>query len=159
MESDANTTYIPSGITDGYEAKAYIAERRGLHPAVRLKFRPMIWEEREALAGHLGTKSEADFAKIASDRIAKRIKSWDLTADSDKPEERKPLEITAFNVRTRQPELFWRLYLIVTGRDGGDVDPQTGPKEYNESADIASLAASEGRSIQDIAQEYNEKNS
>jgi hypothetical protein len=116
---------IPSGLTEdsweqplirkGFVRRGYIAERLGLHPAVRFVYQPMLPEEADRMAYEVGQLA-GDKAAQASSKIAKRlihhVKSWSIDG-----------MINEANFRSLGDTLLNRIRVIVAQQGASDIDP------------------------------------
>lgn len=143
------THFIP----DGYEEPAYIAERPGVHKALRFAYRPMLVEARDTLAIAANKKPKESYHAILAAAMASRIVGWSASDPSG-----KPLPVTAASILGLRPLLFDRLYSIISGDSAGDIDPQETPEKVDEAAEAALQAAITGIPVQQAKQEANAKN-
>jgi hypothetical protein len=116
-------TQVLSPFVDGQTRGFYLAESPQLHPAVSGEFRPMTFEQIEQVEMLLD-KHKNEFAKRAAaviGAIARQLVSWDIDAGT-----------TVDVVKRLHPRLINKLYLIVVGRDGGDLPPSATADELEE---------------------------
>lgn len=140
-------------IEDGYTQQAFVAALPNVHPALRFKFRPMLAEDRDTINDALGRMDVAASHKAVVGAMATRIVSWSATkADGT------ALPVDATSIRALRPRLFDRLYSIISGREGGDSDPEQAAANYRADADAALQAAIEGRRPADAREAIDEKN-
>jgi len=131
-------------IRDGYSRPGYIAKVPYLHPALRFRFRPMLVAERDELIAASNRLTPQQLSAAMAKAVATRIIDWDLTHDG------VPVERSAENVSRLQPNLFDRLFWIISGsqvsggRNVSDVDPKWPNDERNSEADAALEAAING---------------
>lgn len=108
-----------ANIDDGYTLSGYFHEQPGLHPSVRLKYRPLTIDEdaraADALAKMTSKTSENDFL---AQTIARHVIEWDLTVAG------RVVPLTAADIkRNVRPGLFSRIYMLIAGMKACDVDP------------------------------------
>lgn len=124
-------------ILDGYTRPGYIAKVPYLHPELRFRFRPMLALERDELLTASRRLSPQQFAASMAKAMANRIVEWNLTHDG------QPVTISSDNIQRLQPNLFDRLFWIVSGanvvdgRNISDVDPQWDTSEADAESDAA----------------------
>jgi hypothetical protein len=114
---------------DGYTETAFIASRKGIHPNVRLVFRPLAVQDRTVASEAIAMVAEKQSAKAADGEMAKRvaaqIQSWEVFDDNGKDllNGAKP---TGENLLRIKSVVYERIAAIVfRGIDGGDDDPFT----------------------------------
>lgn len=143
---------LASVIHDGYTQPFYFRGVPGLHPDVRGTFRPMLHHERYFIGGKIADKqSGPEQSRMMIEAICSFIRSWDLKGSDGKV---IPREVPAA-VRIK-PHVVERLYMLVTGREGGDVDPNAEPAK--EEADAEWKAILEQREIGPVREEIDAKN-
>lgn len=140
-------------IPDGYTESGVIQERPRIHPAVKIKWRPMLIETyclyERAVEEHRGYDLRLILAKEV---ICKHLVQWDLKgADGRIP------EITVDNVLRLKPALFNALTRIISGEEAALPDPKS-PKDQDREAQILSESLREQRTPLAVAQERDEKN-
>ena len=124
-------------IEDGCTESTYFKAAPGLYPEVRYWRRPMTVTERNALLRRVSARISAgqDASNIVADELAARVQDWDLQDRSG-----NLIDITPANLLRLPPELFDRMYSVLRGQDGGDIDPlkkdepDVGPLEKTEEA-------------------------
>lgn len=111
-----------SYIDDGYTQHAYVAPIHNLHPEARFSFRPVPILMQARINKQLVEAGE-DAEKrewIAAQWISQQMVQWDIKKpDGDLINHRQIAEV--LKVR---PILFIRIWRIVSGDDGGDIDPK-----------------------------------
>lgn len=127
-------------IHDGYTEPGYLAERKGLHPAVKFSFRPMLHEERTAV-NNLIIAGGVKGPRAMVSAIQKHVTEWDV-----KGKDGKPAEITLENIARLRPNQVEGLYNIVSGWSPSDPDPAATPQEAGEQADVSMAAWLAGES-------------
>lgn len=140
MKSNSFLSYIIPD--DGYTRSAYIAPVLNLHGEVRFKFRPMIHETREKLNESLqNAKTILDAQKLIIGMISGRVTEWSISGKDKSLLPRDPA-----TVRLLLPRLIERFYAIISGREGGDTDPQVSMDAdmVNGDVDAATLAEING---------------
>jgi hypothetical protein len=114
---------------DGYTETAYIEERTGIHPAVRIKYRPTPVTDRTQVIDAMRlvtSKNRTRENEMLADAIVAKLASWDFLNDDGSSMDGVP-EPSRANVLKLKPTLYDRLASIVFyGVDGGDTDPQDG---------------------------------
>jgi hypothetical protein len=119
-------------IEDGYTATAYIAARRNIHSEVRFSFRPCVVEERTKVINAV-RKDDDNADLITGDMLSKKITKWSLPSG----------KLNAKSIMKLKPAIFNRLFdIVITGIDGGDVDPDKSDKSTKEN-DLSSISALE----------------
>lgn len=118
-------------IDDGYSRKAYIAPRRGLHDAVRFEYRPLVVKQKARHLQEMRTLGLEDQQVKAAEVLNKQIVSWSI-----------PLQRKESIIINLTPTLFDRMWEIVNGNDGGDMDPdEQSATPTNEAADAKNSLA------------------
>jgi len=109
---------------DGYTEKAYIKEAYNVHPAVRIRFRPLPVTDRAQSIESVRDKSRGRDQEIAvADVMSRRIVSWDFLDENGNSIEGVP-EVSRQSLLRLKAPLFVRLASIVYhGYEGGDIDP------------------------------------
>ena len=136
---------------DGYTAEAYLAEFPGVHGEHRIKYRPMLHQERYVVGSAVASKTPAESSQLVASSVAKFVKQWDVQDSKG-----IVLPIDSANCARLKPSLLERFYGIVSGREGGDPDPESAPK--NEALDAQLAAIMEDRSIGQVKEETDLKN-
>lgn len=136
---------------DGYTESAYVAAMPGVFNAQTIRYRPLTHTERYVIGNALGTKSPAEASKLLIATLAKHLKEWDVcVADGG------TLPINAESVAKLKPELAERFYAIVTGRFGGDQNPNEASS--GSAADDELKAIMEDRTVGEVREEAHVKN-
>jgi hypothetical protein len=114
---------------DAYTETAFIASRKGVHPNVRLVYRPLTVQDRTVASEAIALVAEKQSAKAAdaemANRVAAQIKEWEVFDDQGKDllGGAKP---TGENLLRIKSVVYERIAAIVfRGIDGGDDDPYT----------------------------------
>ena len=138
---------------DGYTEKAYIAEFPRIHHAQRIEYRPMVHKQRYIVGHAIGTaKTPGASSDYICERIAEHVKAWDVV---DKNGQAVP--ITLEEVVWLKAELIESMYSIISGRSGGDPDPdETTPEKSAIEAEFESLRT--GKTIGQVKEETDLKN-
>jgi hypothetical protein len=102
-------------IDDGYDYQGYIAERPGIHPALRFRYRPALPEEREEVTRHTGRS----FILEVTDLLGGKLTAWEI-----RDRQGKPRPVSGDTLRRVQPELLQAIIGIVLGWRASDPDPQ-----------------------------------
>lgn len=134
-------TFIP----DGYTRRGYIAAISGLHGSIKFEYRPLLPRERNSINQAVRREKAEKADVLESAALAKQLLSWDCTYPVDGPDENlrgKSMPITAANVQRLVPYLFDKLYMIVSGMDASDPDPES-PGDDQDSYAAALLRAAE----------------
>lgn len=117
----ANNGDVTGWIPDGYTRSFFIRGVPGLYPDTRGSLRPLVVIKQAEINREMRQAGE-DLKKqqwIAAKWIAQQVVDWDIkkSADGDLVSTEDVSEILKL-----QPELFQRIWGIVNGVDGGDVD-------------------------------------
>lgn len=140
--------YVPY---DGYTIDGYIAAAAGLHPALRFRFRPLTVEAFAAIM--VAARTEANANQLFARVIEGRVQSWDL-----RDEKGQTQPVSAKLAAAMTPHLFDRLFDIVTGQKGSDVDPEAEAPAQRAENDAILAAVFAGRSVGEAREEIDEKN-
>ncbi len=127
---------------DGYTETRYIEARRGLHPSMRVTFRPTpvldkastLDTVRRNIADGRSAKADA----LIAEAMASRLVGWEFLDDDGKPVDGMP-KPGKNELLSLKPELFVKVSAIVFyGDSGGDVDPADGkqPTKVDEQLEI-----------------------
>lgn len=138
-------------LDDGYTESAYVAAFPNVHGAHRIKYRPLTHHERFVVGNALGTKPPAQASQVLAATLAKQIKDWDVCAANG-----GTLPVNASSMAMLKPNLIERFYAIVSGRDGGDPDPDAAPD--SDALDKELQAILEDRLAADVQAEGDLKN-
>lgn len=136
------------GICDGYDERGFVEEERGLHPALRFVYRPMLVEERTRLLNENDSLKPAQRPRNTAKVLALKIKSWDL-----KDRKGEPVPVAEESILKLRPRLYERVLGIVSGLDACDDDPQATTEEKKESLADELAAAEQGRPVADVRAE------
>lgn len=143
--------YLPD---DGYTEDAYIAAVPGIHGAFRFKYRPMLIEEQSALSFAGREMKPAAYDQKCGKEMAAKLVEWSLC---DKRGEPVPVSVRA--VLMLKPRLFNRLFAIVLGNDASDPDPYAAHDGELTATEEQYESALSGRTVGEVRQERDEKNS
>ncbi len=102
--------YIPED--DGYTLGGYIAEVKGLHPAVRFTFRPMLHRERLAAQAGITVPDPAKGSAVMAAAVARHIRQWDIEGLEPRRADRL------------LSQLLEKMYGMVAGYLASDPDPE-----------------------------------
>jgi hypothetical protein len=115
-------------IHDGMTRRGYVTERKFQHPAVRFTYRPMLIQNRAVLFRQISEcKDPRKEQEYAARCIAAQVGEWDLIDDFG-----KSVPLTSAAVLRLEPNLFNRLFEIVTGTRVTEEDPQWTDDERRE---------------------------
>lgn len=103
---------------DGYTEPGYIAERKGLHAALKFTYRPMLMEERDVVRAQWQTKTPLEAARLQVQQVVSRLVTWD-----NKDAKGETLPIKFEQVRTLRPNLLDAVYAVISGAVPSDPDP------------------------------------
>ncbi len=107
-------------IHDGYTFRGYIAERRGLHPALRFDWRPVRREQIVEAYRRLSDAGSVQAERATCAMVAKHVIWWDA-----KDLDGNPMPITADNLFKHFPDPFReRLMEILRCNQASDWDPE-----------------------------------
>jgi hypothetical protein len=140
-------------IRDGFTRKGFIKEVAGLHGELRFNYRPMLPEQRNAVrrlvSGEKGDKGDV----LLRTAIAEQLVDW--SAEND---EGRSIAIGPEGVRRLPPALYDRLYLIVSGMDASDPEPDATNEEETGYAANLRKAAETGTAVGDVQTVGQQKN-
>lgn len=145
-------------IHDGYTTTAYFKKLPGIHPEVRTTVRPLYGDRRVNFQTRLGqlVRDPVAAERFTNHMIADHIMSWSIVDHKG-----EPAEVNADNVHCLQPSLRQRFYNLITGVQGGDVEPvgDGDKKEAPEPVDAATeyQAAMSGQSVEEFTAGNSEK--
>jgi hypothetical protein len=139
---------------DGYTERAWIAAVPGLHGALRFSYRPALIEERSQLYDAAGQLNAHGFDCHVARFLAQKIVAWDLVDAHG-----QPVPTAAETLLRIQPELFIKLNQIILGVTASDIDPNWPAETRDRLLDETAQAALAGRTIGEIREENDEKNS
>jgi hypothetical protein len=143
QKSDMNE---PSFLPDGYTRHGNINRVTGDHGPLGFEYRPLLYEERMALAKARMDKPAKEVCAITRAMLVKQLVSWDLSHKGN------ALPIEDKVLRRLAPNLFDKLDSILCGYAVSDLADDPTPQEQDEY--IRSLEVSESE-----RQEADSKNS
>ncbi|MFA5262241.1 MAG: hypothetical protein WC378_00340 [Opitutaceae bacterium] len=154
MENHKPRNYIPN---DGYTMPGFVEARPGLNEEVRFSYRPMTAVQQAGFNAGLANlvdtpRNPANFLK-RSEVLFSRLVSWDVVDRNGDP---VALDLDA--VRHLSPEVFWKMYGIVSGTIPTDIDPNWSAETVAEEGGLANQAIDENRLVGDVRDETNRKN-
>ncbi len=141
-------------IRDGFTRGGFIKEVDGLHGELRFTFRPMLPEERNAVRRLVGTEKGDKGDVILRTAIADHLVDWSAADD-----EGRSIKVGPEGVRRLPPSLYDRLYLIVSGMDASDPDPEATSEVETGYAAALKKAVETGHAVGDVATALQQKNS
>lgn len=119
--SSKKMTWEDPVIRDGYTQPGYIKPVEGLHGGLRFSYRPMLPEAVEVLETYRDKygmdQPEKMRAKMAKE-VHRQLEGWDVMFDGS------PAPLTEENVRRVRMSLQSKLYGVVAGLAGTDIDPE-----------------------------------
>jgi hypothetical protein len=140
-------------IRDGFTRRSFIKEVPGLHGELRFSYRPMLPEQRNAVrrlvSGEKGDKGDV----LLRTAIAEHLVDWSATDDDG-----RSVKIGPEGVRRLPPALYDRLYLIVSGMDASDPEPDASDEEETGYAAALRKAAETGAAVGDVQTVEQQKN-
>ena len=142
-------SYIP----DGYEEKAYIEGVPGLHGPLRFSYRPMRVEEGSEFYHGLNGLKPREAERHTAKMLASKIRTWSLRGRDD-----DALKVESKTVLGMQRRLFQRLLAIVIGSEPSDLDPEWSDDEQDAYVSGKVQASTDGKTVQQVKQEADEKN-
>lgn len=143
--------YIP----DGYTESGYIRAERGIHPALRFTFRPMLGADKTVIMDLvLDPKKKRDQDRIMAAALKERLVDWDLHDAAG-----KSVPISTDVIGRLKPRLFTKLFMVVSGSEAGDHDPDQDEDAREASDEDFFEAAIAGHGIGHYREERDEKNS
>jgi hypothetical protein len=141
-------------IEDGYTANFHIAGVPNLYPPVRGSFRPMLIEELvtyyKASEKASGLQVRQTVAKLLADHLV----SWDMR---DAKGNVVPLKAAA--MMRLKDRLFQRLFAVVSTAEAPDAEPELPDDEFEAAAADLLKAAESDRSLAEVGEERERKNS
>jgi hypothetical protein len=135
-------------ISDGYTELGYIAAVDGMHGKLRFTFRPLLPEEVDEVQAVLSQDNVARSHEIIRGVLVRQVKSW-----SD------DLPVSADSLRTIRPSLWNRLYLIVSGQQPSDPDPEATAEERSGWVQDVLESGRTGQAVGQARAERDAKNS
>jgi hypothetical protein len=140
--------YIP----DGQTTKAFIAGIPNIHGDAHIEFRPMLHDEQYALARELPRLDAKTASKVIVESVCRFVVSWDCKKPDGSPVARE------FEDVKRMPsQLVARLYSIISGWDGGDLEAGARIAQSESEASLDSILGS--KTIGEAREENSLKNS
>ncbi len=119
-------------IHDGYTRTAFIKAVDWLYPPTRIKFRPLLTQERAVVQSRVNrVNNPRQSEQHAAEAIFRQLVEWDLKDSGG-----AVVSIKLENILRVQPELMQRMYLIVMAIEGGDDDPQGASGEEENANDL-----------------------
>ena len=135
----SDSAFIPR---DGYTKEGYVAAVPGLHPAVRFHYRPMVGDQSiHWRDGFLLKPTETRKLVPAAALSDRHLVSWDIKH----PTTGELVPVSLENITRLQPRVLERMFMIVTGFERSDEDPDRArPDEQalNTEADLSGVCAS-----------------
>jgi hypothetical protein len=122
-----------------------------VHGSHRIKYRPMTITERYVVGQALGTKPPGQAAQVMAAALGKHIKDWDVCHSNG-----GTMPVNSNSMAMLKPNLVERFYAIVSGRDGGDPDPNE--QTDTSQADLELQAILEDKSVAELKEEGGVKN-
>ena len=113
---------------DGFTEPLFVAEQTGVHGSLRGRFRPMTHPERQKVDQQVKTQLLEKSSQLQLAAVCRWVKEWNIR---DAKGNDVPLDPGKVVLR---PALLDRLYLIIAGYDGGDIDPESAPTK--QQADV-----------------------
>lgn len=143
--------YIPD---DGYTIDGYLAEVPRLHRAVRFKFRPMLVRDRTIYYRKVEGLKPEDQDRYRARLLREYLKEWDFKA----PDGTTTLPLTADNFLRVGPELFLKLFLVISGVVPFDPDPDKAQEDFDRELDDKMEAADRNSLVGDVRDLRDAKN-
>lgn len=110
-----------SYIADGYTESGYIAEKPGIHEAVRFKYRRMLHGALARVRDKM-SQSNLDGAKAVYPELTEHVKDWDVKEYDKEDKEVGTLERSTKNFARLAPQLVEKLFNIVAGYQASDLE-------------------------------------
>jgi hypothetical protein len=124
---------------DGYTRNGYLADKPGVHPEVRFRYRPTLVAEQAVVLNWFTSDPPAVRVGKCAEMLSKHLLEWSIAgADGLK------LPITPKNLMRINPRIFSRLVDIVSCSAASDVDPDATPEESEETARAKALLIESG---------------
>jgi len=118
--SEANGNWPPCYIMDGYTQRAYIRGLFNVHGPCRFDFRPALLQDRAVIYGEIARTQDARKQEaIQAATIARYVSNWNL-----KKGDGSPIAIDTKDILRLRQKLVTRIFTIVCGEEGGDIDPE-----------------------------------
>ena len=144
----SNSNTIPD---DGYTERAYIAPTLS-HGPVRFEYRPATHGERYKIQTQVRGRSGYEQSALMCVKLAPKIVAWDIVDSSG-----VALAINPSTLSRVKPAIVERLYEIVMGYSGSDLDPES--DVGRDDSDLADEAATKALLLGEVREERDEKNS
>ena len=145
----------PVYFPDGYTRKGYIKGVDNHYGSVAFEYRPMLPEERDDILHAVRTSPPGRWGLAMRQALASKVTSWDVT----NPMTGKAVPVELDAVKRLPPDVFDRLFNIVSGSTASDPAPDATEEEATSYVDDLLKAASSGRREGDIRTEADAKNS
>lgn len=118
--SQENGAWPPVYIVDGYTQAAYIQGRFNVHGPCRFDFRPAQCQERAIVYRQIGETTDARKVEfLQASMIARHVTNWNL-----KKRDGSLVPIKSEEIVRLRPTLVMRIFSIICGENGGDIDPE-----------------------------------
>jgi hypothetical protein len=146
--------YILDGMTD----KGYIAEERGMWPALSFEYRPFTQAELIELEIGMGiARAQGPLAerKYVAEKLAQHMCGWDLKTHLGQPAPYK----TGDDLMHMRNGQFIRFFRIVTGDKPGDISPHAPAPQVAERVDMEAQALASDRTLREVVDQAQAKNS
>jgi len=119
-------------IDDGYDYPGFIAERPGIHPALRFRYRPALPEEREEVTRYQGRA----FIVEVTDLLTTKVIGWEV-----RDRQGLPRPVASDTLRRLQPDLLQAMIGVVLGWRPNDPDPADAAQRVEAKQDRTERAA------------------
>lgn len=133
---------------DGYTEPFYVKAIPGVYGSVRGRFRPLTHPERQVVTAKVATLAPVESSHYMLRTVCTFVKEWDIKNEKGAA---VPLEPAKVFLRGA---LLDRLFNIVCGFDGGDIDPEAGETKeqaiVNLEADLKAAAVGPTREELDL---------
>lgn len=137
---------------DGYNQEFFLKSVPNVHTDVRGTFRPALHAERYAINEEIQKRKSGPASRFMCEVISKYVRAWNI-----KGQDGSALPITVENIVRVKPKIIERLYAMIAGWDGGDVDEGAAPNQAE--AELGLEAVLLGVSKQVAREASDEKNS
>lgn len=133
--------------------KAYINKIDGLYPALSFSRLPMTYEEREKTEAAINEQHQIPRkCQVIFAAIKNKLVEWDArpahqcdVEDTDSRE--TPLPLSLQSIKSLEPRLIDKLYLILVGKLPSDPLPDASEEEHDTLADEIIRAAEHGTDV------------
>lgn len=144
----SNNGYVATYIPDGYTQNAYLRPRTGLHGEIRFSYRPMLVTTQGQVLRDFQDAAEnpARQQEIAAEWICRYVVSWNIQRPDGKPVNCKDVN----DVLHLRPSVFNRIWSIILGDEGGDVDPQERPEEKRRRTEMEAEVVAAGKTREEL---------